>query len=66
MGKATTKTMKDSAKKKAAKINGPLLDALASIKEHIAELNDVYEAKTPLQDKLPRDSVYYSHYMNRM
>ena len=24
------------------------------------------EAKTPMQDKLPKDSIYYKHFMNQM
>lgn len=65
-GRATTKIMKEAAKRKAMKANGPILEELAKVNFRIKELNDVYEFKTPLQDKLPKDSVFYKHFMQKM
>ena len=65
MGRATTKTMKDAAKKKAQKANQPLIDACNQIKYNIQELQEVQEAKIPIQDKLPKDSIYYKHLMQK-
>ena len=66
MGSASTKTMKDAARKKAQKANQPLIEMCNQIKRRITELEEVREAKIPIQEKLPKDSIYYKHFMQKM
>lgn len=66
LGKATTKTMKEAAERKAHQMNKPLYNQIAQLESKIQHLEIIKEAKIPLHEKLPQESIFTKHYLNLM